>query len=68
MKSYTKSNQNATPKIRALRPQHYRPGDPLPPPHVKVDARETLRRNAEAYEIYLRDEAARMERTGRRAA
>ncbi len=48
--------------------RHYRPGDPLPPSHVKVNAMETLRRNAEAYEVYLRDEAARMDRTGRRAA
>jgi hypothetical protein len=50
-------------------PTHnYKPGDALPPRHIKVNALETLRRNAEAYEIYLRDEAARMERAGRRAA
>jgi hypothetical protein len=47
---------------------NYKPGDPLPPPHIRVDGRETLRRNAEAYEVYLRDEAARMDRTGRKAA
>ncbi len=47
---------------------HYKPGDPLPPSHIKVNAMETLRRNAEAYEVYLRDEAARMDRAGRRAA
>ncbi len=35
---------------------------------LKIDARDALRRHAEAYEIYLRDEAARMDRTGRRAA
>jgi hypothetical protein len=48
--------------------RHYKPGQPLPASHIKVDGRETLRRNAEAYEVYLRDEAARMDRTGRRAA
>ncbi len=57
MKSYTKSNQNATPKIRAL-----------PPSHIRVDGRETLRRHVEAFEQFKRDEQARMDRTGRRAA
>jgi hypothetical protein len=52
----------------SLPKRHYRPGDPLPASNVKVNALETLRRNAEAYEVYLRDEAARMDRTGRRAA
>ncbi len=49
-------------------PATYKPGDPLPPPHIKVDGRETLRRHAEAFEQFKRDEAARMDRTGRRAA
>ncbi|MGI8656379.1 MAG: hypothetical protein ACR2LC_14325 [Pyrinomonadaceae bacterium] len=46
----------------------YKPGDPLPPRHIKVNAMETLRRNAEAFEQHQRDEQARMDRTGRRAA
>lgn len=49
-------------------PHHYRPGEPLPPSHIKVDAMETLRRHAEFFEQFKRDEQARMERTGRRAA
>jgi hypothetical protein len=57
-----KSNNHSLPK------RHYRPGDPLPASNVKVDAHETLRRHAEAYEIYLRDEAARMARTGKKVA
>jgi hypothetical protein len=48
--------------------RHFRPGDPLPPSHIKVNAMETLRRHAEAFEQYKRDEQARMDRTGRRAA
>jgi hypothetical protein len=46
----------------------YKPGQPLPPSHIKVDGRETLRRNAEAFEQHQRDEQARMARAGRRAA
>jgi acetyl esterase/lipase len=49
-------------------PATYKPGDALPPRHIRVDGRETLRRHAEAFEQHLRDEAARMARTGRRAA
>jgi hypothetical protein len=49
-------------------PATYKPGDALPPRHVKVDAMETLRRHAEAFEQFKRDEAARMDRAGRRAA
>jgi hypothetical protein len=57
------------PPSRNYFPTHnYKPGDPLPPPHIRVDAMETLRRNAEAYEVYLRDEDARSIRAGRRAA
>ncbi len=56
-------------QISHVPPQrHYRPGDPLPPSHIKVNALETLRRNAEAFEQFKRDEAARMDRAGRRAA
>jgi hypothetical protein len=47
---------------------NYKPGDSLPPSHIRVDAMERLRRFGEAYEVYLRDEAARMDRAGRRAA
>jgi hypothetical protein len=47
---------------------NYKPGDPLPPPHIRVDAMETLRRNAAAFEQHQRDEQARVDRTGRRAA
>jgi hypothetical protein len=58
-------SKNSNKTVPAYR---YKPGDPLPPRHIKVDGRETLRRHAEFFEQYQRDEAARMDRTGRRAA
>ncbi len=48
--------------------RYYRPGDPLPPSHIRVDGRETLRRHAEAFEQHLRDEAARANRRGMKEA
>jgi hypothetical protein len=65
---FRKENQ----PVRRSRPffphHHYKPGNDSPSSHIRVDGRETLRRHAGAYEKHLRDEAARMERTGRRAA
>ncbi len=65
---FRKENQPARRNLEDFPRRHYRPGDPLPPSHIKVDGRETLRRHAEAFEQFKRDEAARMDRAGRRAA
>jgi hypothetical protein len=68
MKAYHNAKASKR-QISHFPPQrHYRPGDPLPPPHIKVDGWETLRRHAEAFEQHQRDEQARMDRAGRRAA
>jgi hypothetical protein len=65
---FRKENQ----PVRRSRPHFsqktWSPGEPLPPSHIKVNALETLRRHAEAFERFQRDEQARMDRTGRRAA
>ncbi len=34
--------------------RHYRPGDPLPPRHIKVNALETLQRHANRWEADTR--------------
>ncbi len=67
MKSYHNAKASKR-QISHFPPQTWSPGQPLPPPHIRVDGRETLRRHAEAFEQYKRDEAARMDRTGRLAA
>lgn len=67
--AFRKENQPVRRSRPSYFPQHhYKPGDPLPPSHIRVDAMETLRRFGEAFEQYQRDEQARMDRTGRRAA